>query len=243
MSAPGSPVTALQASAAAPSTPAELVNTAAAAGFRTIGLHVGETPEAEATWSHGAGSAELGSLVAALLAGGVGVLDVGRVLLDAGVMIEDFRERHTRVLDLGGRLGASLVTVHAAGSAADVAPLLRRVVELARPWGLRPVLVPTPDTPVATLNDALAAVAGTPAGVVLVARSTDISPGRLAELVDGAGSALGYVRLAAEDLGSGLAELAAAVPVAVPLAIGAVAPVAVAHLPGRLAALYEATRR
>ncbi len=69
---------ALLESAAGPLPPPELVDTAAAAGFDAVGLHVAAVPAAERWWTKGAGSDVLGALIDRLLITRTAVLDVGR---------------------------------------------------------------------------------------------------------------------------------------------------------------------
>jgi sugar phosphate isomerase/epimerase len=212
---------ALHQSVVRPLDPVALVDVAHRAGLDSVGLHVAAAPGAEQWWSHGIGSPMLRALVDALLSTRVTVLDVGRVPLGPELCVADIGHPYGRVLDLGNRLGAQFVTVRAGAAAHDPAEFFARLVDLAEPYQLRPLLAPTAGTAVATVEQAVAVVDGTGGGVVL-----DVAPGRdTAESVDETvvelGAHLGYVRVPADGLPQTAAPgLLATLPPHVPVAIG-----------------------
>jgi hypothetical protein len=218
---------AVHQSVLSPADPVACVLAARAGGIDSVGLHVASAADVEQTWGGGAGTPLLAELVDALLVSRVTTLDVGRIDLadDEGA---DPREPHRpghRVLDLAGRLGAQFVTARA-GAARTVgatADAFAALCEQARPFRVRPLLVPAPGTPVTTPGAALAVVEGTRGGVVLDVAPSTADPEEVAELVVEAGDALGYVRVPADELRPDMAaatSLLATVPPQVPLVIG-----------------------
>lgn len=213
---------ALHQSTVHPLDPVALVEVAARAGLDSIGLRVAAVPDVEQWWSRGIGSPTLPALVDALLATRVTVLDVGRVHLGPQLRVVDVQQPDTRVLELGSRLGAQFVTARAvAGPADPPAALFALFAELAGRFHLHPLLSLAPDTPVATLEQAIAAVEGTAGGVVL-----DVVPGRddaavVDETIVELGDLLGYVRVPARALEhTTVPGLLATLPPQVPVAIG-----------------------
>jgi hypothetical protein len=212
---------ALHQSTVHPLDPVALVDVASRAGLDSIGLRVAAVPDVERWWSRGVGSPTLRALVDALLATRVTVLDVGRVQLRPELRVVDVQRPDTRVLELGSRLGAQFVTARAAQAPDPPAALFALFAELAGRFHLRPLLSVAPDTPVATLAQAVAAVEGTPGGVVL-----DVVPGRdtpaeVDQTVVELGDLLGYVRVPARALPHPAAPgLLATLPPQVPVAIG-----------------------
>ena len=210
---------ALHESAGGSLPPPQLVDAAAAAKFDAVGLRVAAVPTAEEWWTKGAGSAVIGALIDRLLVTRTAVLDVGRVPLDAGLHRADYREVHSRVLDLGQRLGAQFVTARAGDAAAG--ELFVQLAALSKPYQLRPLLAAVPGTAVPDLDAALAVVSGSRGGVVL---DLQLSPGAIEDvdtLVARAGDHLGYVRLDAAELASAPDGALATLPQHVPVAVGA----------------------
>ncbi|WP_433799264.1 hypothetical protein [Actinomycetospora sp. CA-084318] len=201
-----------------PADPVACVLAARAGGLDAVGLHVAAAPEAERAWGHGAGMPLLAALVDVLLVTRVTTLDVGRIDLGEPVTgaADDPRRR---TLDLGARLGAQFVTVRAADG--DPGDALAELAGQAAAFRVRPLLVPSDGT---SVRDALAAAAGTSAGVVLDVAPWTADPEEVAELVVEAGDALGYVRVPADqlapDMGSAT-SLLATLPPWVPVVIGA----------------------
>ena len=161
-----------------------------------------------------------------LLASRVSVLDIGRVefgdLPDAVTTTESYRG----VLDLGNRLGAHDVTAAAVPSeqqVTDVADLFGRLVQDCAAYQLIPLLVPQPDTSVATLGDALDIVRRFGGGMMINV-STSQTAFEIESMVLEAGNHLGYLRVPATDLDVATEEtvagLLATVPVHVPIAVG-----------------------
>jgi hypothetical protein len=215
---------ALHQSTVHPLDPVHLVDVAAQAGLDSIGLRVAASDEVGHWWAKGLGSAMLRDLVAALLDSRVTVLDVGRVELGAELRVLDGQQPYVRVLELGVRLGAQFVTARACtGDAEDARELFGLLAELAARYRLRPLMTAVPGTPAATIDDAVAVVAGTGGGVVL-----DVPAGRYAdadeldEHVVELGDLLGYVRVPARDLERGALppSLLATLPPQVPVAVG-----------------------
>jgi hypothetical protein len=204
-----------------PADPVACVLAARAGGLDAVGLHVASEDAADRAWEHGAGTPLLAALVDVLLVSRVTALDVGRVDLDAPPGTAAADPRH-RALDLAGRLGAQFVTARAS-SAVDTADAVAVLCHRAEPFRVRPVLVPTPDTPVASARDAIAAVAGTRAGIVLDVVPSTADADEIAELLVEAGDALGYVRVPADELGVDMGEatsLLATLPPWVPVVVG-----------------------
>jgi hypothetical protein len=241
---------ALHQSTVHPLDPVGLVRVVERAGLQSIGLRVAAVGDGTQWWSKGIGSEMLHELVPALLASRVTVLDVGRVELGPELRVVDSRHAYSRALELGVRLGAQFVTARAAtGSAEDPAELFGLLAELAHRYRLRPLLSVVPGTPVADLERAVAVVGDTGGGVVL-----DVSPlrdeaDRIADTVVELGDLLGYVRVAARELGGAGAgrgmlatlppEIAVAIGGTVADAPGAPGPIADDHV-ARVVALREA---
>ncbi|GLZ55527.1 hypothetical protein Acsp07_51440 [Actinomycetospora sp. NBRC 106378] len=199
-----------------PRDPVACVLAARAGGLDAVGLHVAAEPEAERAWGHGAGTPLLAALVDVLLVTRVTTLDVGRIDLgEPGADATDDPRRRT--LDLGARLGAQFVTVRAVDGV-DTGDALASLAAQAASFRVRPVLVPAGD-----VREALTAVAGTTAGVVLDVVPTLADPEEVAELIVEAGDALGYVRVPADELGPDMGaatSLLATLPPWVPVVVG-----------------------
>jgi hypothetical protein len=213
---------ALHHSTVLPLSPVELVAVAREAGYDSIGLRVASADEAEPWWQLGIGSPMLPTLVDALLASRVTVLDVGRVELGPELHSVDYAHPYLRALELGARLGAQFVTARATagpGRREHFAAL----ADLAHRYGLRALLHAVPGTGVPTLDQALDVVGTSGGGVVLDVLSQG---GPTADTVDQTvvelGDRLGYVRLLVEELERGAPPpgLLATLPPQVPLAIG-----------------------
>jgi|GEM_PF-1689476 len=232
---------AIHESVAADLEPTELITVAQQSGFDSVGLKVAHGPGAERWWSKGAGAEELVRMVDHLLASRMSVLDIGRVELgdlpDAVATPESYRG----VLDLGTRLGAHFVTAVAVPSEqllTDVADLFGRLVRDCDAYQLIPLLVPQPNTSVATLADALDIVRRVGGGLMINV-STAQTAFEIESLVMDAGNHLGYLRLLATDLDAAtdsiVAGLLATVHPHVPIAVGsAVGSEPVATNPGDL---------
>ena len=217
---------AIHESVAADLEPTDLITVAQQAEFDSVGLKVAHGPGAERWWSKGAGAEELVRMVDHLLASRVSVLDIGRVELgdlpDAVATTESYRG----VLDLGTRLGAHFVTAAAVPSAqqvTDVVDLFGQLVLDCDAYQLIPLLVPQPDTSVATHGDALEIVRRVGGGLMINV-STAQTAFEIECLVMDAGNHLGYLRMLATDLDAAsddaVAGLLATVPVHVPIAVG-----------------------
>ncbi|GAA4847744.1 hypothetical protein GCM10023201_44500 [Actinomycetospora corticicola] len=202
-----------------PRDPVACVLAARAGGLDAVGLHVAAEPDAERAWGHGAGTPLLAALVDVLLVSRVTTLDVGRI--DLGEPTTDATDDpRRRTLDLGARLGAQFVTVRAT-EGVDTGDALAGLTAQAASFRVRPVLVPADGVPV---REALAAVAGTRAGIVFDVRPSVADPEEVAELIVEAGDALGYVRVPADELAVDMGEvtsLLATLPPWVPVVVGA----------------------
>ena len=217
---------ALHESAAPGLPPHELIGIAQASGFDSVGLRVAHSVGADRWWVKGAGAEELRAMVDRLLVTRVSVLDVGRAELHpAG------DEATESVLDLASRLGARYVTVVPGADVdrSEVTRLFTDVVGRADPYGLIPLLVPAPDTAVATVHEATD-VARAAGGGVLMNLSMTLSTEEIEDTMLRAGNRLGYLRVHGEELDAvAEAELAgklATVPVHVPIAVGSGTPAA-----------------
>ncbi len=190
----------------------------------SIGFHVASIASVESLWDKGAGSAMLATLVDSLLVSRVTALDVGRVDLARARRPHRRRSPQYRVLDLGSRLGCQFVTVRASGGGIEenrarfagwtTPPARRRV---------RPLLVPIPGTAAGGVREAAEIVRGTRGGVVLDVRPRVADPDEVADLIAELGDALGYVRVAADELDVDMGpatSLLATLPPQVPLVIG-----------------------
>jgi hypothetical protein len=204
--------------------PVAVVAAARAAGVDSIGFHVASIASVETLWDKGAGSAMLATLVDSLLVSRVTALDVGRVDLAVRGDPTDVSSPQFRVLDLGSRLGCQFVTVHASGG--SVEENRARFAELDAAAGrrrVRPLLVPIPGTAAGGVRDAAEIVRGTRGGVVLDVRPRGADPDEGADLIAELGDALGYVRVAADELAVDMGpatSLLATLPPQVPLVIG-----------------------
>jgi hypothetical protein len=212
---------ALHHSTVLPLSPVELVALARETGFDSIGIRVASADEAEPWWQRGIGSPMLRELVDALLQARVTVLDVGRVELGPELHSVDYAHPYLRALELGARLGAQFVTARATAGPAQ-REHFAALAELARHYGLRPLLHAVPGTAAPTLDAALEIVGTTGGGVVLDVLS---QAGPTADAVEHTvvelGDRLGYVRLLADEVEHGAPPpaLLATLPPQVPLAI------------------------
>jgi hypothetical protein len=213
-----------------PRPPVETIELARAAGWDSIGLHIGAVEEAEPWWSGGAGQRQLEATIGRLLETRVTVLDVGRVVLTAPEEAAAVRDVHDRVLDFGARLGAQFVTVRFGGplargvlGPAERAARLAAFADQARPYRLRPLLssisVDRPDL----FADAAALVGPCGGGLVLDVPVHSSSADLVSVAVVDLWEHLGYVRVDARALerdGEAAAGQLAVLPPHVPVVIG-----------------------
>lgn len=224
---------ALHQSTVHPLDPIGLVEVAQAAGLDSVGLRVAAEDSVQQWWSKGIGSEMLHTLVPALLASRITVLDVGRVQLGPELRVVDSRHAYVRVLELGVRLGAQFVTARAGSdgpgeSVDDATELFAVLAELAGRYRLRALITVVPGTAVATLEQARATIAGTGGGIVLDVSPRSDSAADVEDTIVELGPALGYVRVPAAELGSdpaggnpaGAPGLLATLPPDVAVAIG-----------------------
>lgn len=205
-----------------PVDPVAGVLSAQAGGVDAVGLDVATGDETDPRWDRGAGSPLLTDLLDVLLVSRVTVLDVGTIALGGPAVASPADPRH-RVLDLASRLGAQFVTARPP-AVGDASSAVQDLCAQAAPFRVRPVLLPTPGTSAGTIVEALAAVAGTGASVLLDVRPSTADPEELAELIVEAGDALGYVRLPIDELRPDMGpatSMLATLPPWVPVVIGA----------------------
>jgi hypothetical protein len=213
-----------------PHTPVETIDLARAAGWDSVGLHIGAVEEAEPWWSGGAGQRLLASTIERLLETRITVLDVGRVVLRAPEEAQAVREVHHRVLDFGARLGAQFVTVRFAGNegdapltAADRAARFADFADQARPYRMRPLLSSIPVDRPELFAPAAAVVQRCGGGLVLDVPVHSSSEDLVSEAIAELWEYIGYVRVDARMLeldGEEAAGQLAVLPPHVPVVIG-----------------------
>lgn len=213
-----------------PRTPVETIDLAQAAGWDSIGLHIGAVEEAEPWWSGGSGQRLLGATIDRLLETRVTVLDVGLVVLNAPEEAEAVRDIHNRVLDFGARLGAQFVTVRFGGllaggdsGRAERAARFAAFAAQARPYRLRPLLSSIPVDRPDLFADAAAVVEPCGGGLVLDVPVDSSSAELVSAAVADLWESLGYVRIDARALegdGEDAAGQLAVLPPHVPVVIG-----------------------
>jgi hypothetical protein len=213
-----------------PRSPVQTIDLARAAGWDSVGFHIGAVEETEPWWSGGPGQRLLAATIDRLLETRVSVLDVGRVVLTVPEEPAAVQRLHDHVLDFGARLGAQFVTVRFSGAGrpgadgvAERATRFATFADAARPYRLRPLLSAVPvDRP--DLFPAAAAVVelcggGLVLDVPVHCSSADLVSEAVAELWE----YLGYVRVDARALerdGEAAAGQLAVVPPHVPVVIG-----------------------
>lgn len=213
-----------------PRTPLETIDLARAAGWDSVGLHIGAVEEAEPWWSGGAGQRLLRATIDRLLETRVTVLDVGRVVLTAPGEAREVEEVHHRVLDFGARLGAQFVTVRfaepASGAplgASERATRFGAFADQARPYRLRPLLSSVPVDRPELFAEAAAAVQLCGGGLVLDVPVHSSSEDLVSEAIAELWEYIGYVRVDARMLeidGEAAAGQLAVLPPHVPVVIG-----------------------
>jgi sugar phosphate isomerase/epimerase len=145
--------------------PPDMVSTAREAGFDSVGLRVSPASPGEDPWPMLGGSPMLEETLRRLADTGVRVLDIELVRLVAGTRPDD----HEPTLEAGARLGARFVTVNGYDPEIDRASdAFAGLVELARPYDVRPVLEPIPYSNVGTLQEAVRIAEGSGGGGVLL---------------------------------------------------------------------------
>lgn len=216
--------------------PPDLVTIAAEAGFDAVGLRVSPATDEERPWPMAPGSAMLAETVRRCADTGITVLDAEAVRL--GPAHTDFAP----FLDAAAQLGARYV--NAICDDADPGRLtdeFARLAERARPYGIRPVIEFMAYRSVRTLAAATAVAAGSGGGVLVDALHVQrcgvsldalrrVDPGLVSyvQLCDAPLAApadpVGEARSARLLPGEGelpIAELLAALPAGVPVAVEA----------------------
>jgi sugar phosphate isomerase/epimerase len=143
--------------------PPDLVTVAAGAGFSTVGLRVSPATDDDVPWPMKPGSPMLAETALRSADLGIAVLDVEAIRL--GPRPGPFMP----VLETAAALGAGFV--NAICEDPDVrrfADGFARLVEAARPYGVRPVVEFMAYRNVRTLDDATAVVAGSGGGGILI---------------------------------------------------------------------------
>ena len=208
-----------------PRTPLETVDLARAAGWDSVGFHVGAVEEAEPWWSAGAGQRLLAATIDRLLESRVTVLDVGRVVLGPAEEPTGGFGVHERVLDFGARLGAQFVVVR---FAADVDPDARAerfaaFAEQARPFRLRPLLATVPVDRPELFPEVASFASGSGGGVVLDVPVHSSTAELVSEAIAELWEHIGYVRVDARALereGARAVGHLAVLPPHVPVVLG-----------------------
>ena len=212
-----------------PLDPLQSIDLLGAAGWDSIGVHIGAVPETEQWWVGGAGERLIAATVQRLLQTRVTMLDVGRVVLAPPLERDDLHRGHGRVLEFGARLGAQFVTARfpsddpGAFGRAVRADLFARLADQARPYRLRPLLASIPADRPDLFEDAVAIVELCGGGVVLDVPVARVDADVVAEAFTELWEHLGYVRVdarALEHVGEGAAGLLAELPPHIPVVIG-----------------------
>jgi len=145
--------------------PPELVSLAARAGFDAVGLRIAPVTPGEEPWPMDRGSPMLAETVGRCAATGVAVLGVEAVALSPGTAVAQFQP----VLEVAGALRARHLNVICddpeVGRFSD---RFAQLVELCRPYRLRPVVEFTRWRPVRTLRQAVAIAAASGGGGLLL---------------------------------------------------------------------------
>jgi sugar phosphate isomerase/epimerase len=143
--------------------PPELVTVAAGAGFSAVGLRVSPATDGEAPWPMEPGSPMLAETALRSADLGITVLDVEAIRL--GPRPSPFAP----VLETAAALGAGFVNAICEDpDLGRLASSFARLVEAARPYGVRPVVEFMAYRSVRTLGDATAVVAGSGGGGILI---------------------------------------------------------------------------
>jgi sugar phosphate isomerase/epimerase len=143
--------------------PPDLVTVAAGAGFDAVGLRVSPATDDDVPWPMKPGSPMLAETALRSADLGIPVLDVEAIRL--GPRPEPF----TPVLETAAALGAGFVNaVCEDPDLGRFAASFARLVEAARPYGVRPVVEFMAYRSVRTLDDATAVVAGSGGGGILI---------------------------------------------------------------------------
>jgi sugar phosphate isomerase/epimerase len=143
--------------------PPELVTLAAAAGFRDVGLRISPATDDELPWPVSPGSPMLAQTVRRCADTGISVLDVEAIRL--GGQAPDY----TPVLETAAELGARFV--NAICDDPDLGRLcdaFAALADAARPYGVRPVVEFMAYRSVRTLRDAVSIAAASPGGGILI---------------------------------------------------------------------------
>jgi sugar phosphate isomerase/epimerase len=145
--------------------PPELVTLAAAAGFDTVGLRIAPVTPGEDAWPVGPGSPMLAQTLRECGATGVSVLAVEAVTIGPGTTLAGWQ----RVLETAAVLGARYLNVICDDAdTGRFADQFAELVQVARPYRVRPVIEFTAYRPVRTLADAVTIARGSAGGGVLL---------------------------------------------------------------------------
>jgi hypothetical protein len=213
-----------------PLDPLQLIDLLQAAGWDSIGVHIGAVAETEQWWVGGAGERLMAATVERLLETRVTMLDVGRVVLTPPFEPDYSHRGHGRVLEFGARLGAQFVTArfpvdarHEPAGVSARADLFARLADEAAPYRLRPLLASIPADRRDLFEDAIAVVAPSGGGVVLDVPVIGVETDVVAEAYTELWEHLGYVRVdarALEQAGEAASGQLAELPPHVPVVVG-----------------------
>ena len=173
--------------------PPDFVALAAGAGFDAVGLRIAPATAAESPWPMSPGSRMLAQTVQRCRDTGVAVLDTEVILLNAETDLAACEP----VLETAARLNARYVT--AIGDDPDLGRLsgrFGRLVAMAAPYGVRPVIEFMAYKTVSSLADALAIAARSDGGGILLdALHVQRCGAQIAEIMTVEPGLLSYVQL------------------------------------------------
>jgi sugar phosphate isomerase/epimerase len=143
--------------------PPDLVSVAHEAGLNAVGIRAAPVGPTEEPWPMGRGSPMLAETLRRMDDTGVRVLDVELVRLNPRTVPAEFRA----LFETGAELGARFVNVMADDPDLDRSrDNFAALVELARPYGLQPVVEAIPYMQIKSLKDALALVGDSGGGLL-----------------------------------------------------------------------------
>jgi sugar phosphate isomerase/epimerase len=145
--------------------PPELVTLAAAAGFDSVGLRIAPVTPGEDAWPMATGSPMLAQTLRQCGATGVSVLAVEAVTIGPGTRFDGCQQ----VLETAAVLGARYLNVICDDAdTSRFADQFAELVQVARPYRVRPVIEFTAYRPVRTLADAVTIARNSAGGGVLL---------------------------------------------------------------------------
>ncbi len=172
--------------------PPELVVHAHRAGFGAIGVRAATAAPGEQVWPVGLGTPMLDETLLRLDDTGLVVLDVEIIRLTGETRPTDA----IPLLEVGARLGARFLNVF--GDDADLTrahDTFAELVELSRPYGIRPAVEATTYTGIRRIQDAAAVSAGTGGGLIIDPLHLHRAGGTPADVHDLDPAVLTYVQM------------------------------------------------